>query len=224
MNRVEQTGQREYCSTSLFISQDDERGQCNNQNQKKKQRKRRNSSPFSYIEIIAYAILSSPQKRATLSEIYSFIQNNYPSFTEHRLRWKNTVRHNLSLHECFQRGGIAVGNAGCYWHIHPSFVPAFSRGDFSRRKSVHSNNATLGLNGWSSLVENHIVIQRPCLQCCIHKSNQELSWSNPSFSVTAPMGPLQYHYGSLTPSTAFHSLPTYIGLTGGTNVSPSVDL
>ena len=69
MNKAEQTGQREYCRKSLFTSQDDERGQCNNQNQKKKQRDRRNSSPFSYIEIIAYAILSSPQKRATLSEI-----------------------------------------------------------------------------------------------------------------------------------------------------------
>ena len=90
--------------------------------------------------------------------------------------------------------------------------------------SSPQKRATLGLNGWSSLVENHIVIQRPCLQCCIHKSNQEPSWSNPSFSVTAPMEPLQYHYGSLTPSTAFHSLPTYIGLTGGTNVLPSVDL
>ena len=69
MNRAEQTGQREYCSTNLVISQNDEIGQCNNQNQKKRQRKRRNSSPFSYIEIIVYAILSSPQKRATLYEI-----------------------------------------------------------------------------------------------------------------------------------------------------------
>ena len=87
----------------------------NNQNQKKKERKRRNSCPFSYIEMImiAYAILSSPQKRATLSGIYSFIQNNYPSFTEHRERWKNTVRHNLSLHECFQRGGMAYDRACC---------------------------------------------------------------------------------------------------------------
>ena len=216
MNRAEQTGQREYCSTSLVISQDDERGQCNNQNQKKKKRKRRNSSPFSYIEIIAYAILSSPQKRATLSKIFSFIQNNYPSFTEHRVRWKNAVRHNLSLHECFQRGEIAVDRAGCYWHIHPSFVVAFSRGDFSRRKSVHSNNPTLGLDGWNSLVENHIAIQCPCLRCCIRKSN-------PPFSVAAPVKPLQYHSGVLTPSTAFHTLPTYIGLTGYENKS-SVNL
>ena len=154
MNRAEQTKKREEYSKNVSVSHAEGKGQNKNQNQKKKQRKSRNSCPFSYIEMIAYAILSSPQKRATLSGIYSFIQNNYPSFTEHRERWKNTVRHNLSLHECFQRGGIAVDRASCYWHINPRFVVAFSRGDFSRRKSVHSNN--LPLDGWNSLVQDHM--------------------------------------------------------------------
>ena len=133
MNRAEQTRKREDYSKT---SQEEGKGQNSNQKQKKKKRRRRNSCPFSYIEMIAYAILSSPQKRATLSGIYSFIQNNYPSFTEHRERWKNTVRHNLSIQECFQRGEMAVDRASCYWHINPRFVAAFSRGDFSRRKSV----------------------------------------------------------------------------------------
>ena len=200
MNRAEQTRKREDYSKNVSVSQEEGKGQNKNQNQKKKQRKRRNSCPFSYIEMIAYAILSSPQKRATLSGIYNFIQNNYPSFTEHRERWKNTVRHNLSLHECFQCGGIAVDRASCYWHINPRFVAAFSRGDFSRRKSVHSNN--LPLDGWNSLVQDHIVVQRPCLQCYIHKSN-------PPFSVAAPMEPPQYQYEGLTLSSALRTLPTY---------------
>ena len=189
MNRAEQTRKREDYSKDVSVSHEGGKGQNNNQNQKKKQRKRRNSCPFSYIEMIAYAILSSPQKRATLSGIYSFIQNNYPSFTEHRERWKNTVRHNLSLHECFQRRGMAFDRAGCYWHINPRFVAAFSRGDFSRRKSVHSNN--LPLDGWNSLVQDHIAVQRPCLQCYIRKSN-------PPFSVAAPMEPPRYQYEGLT--------------------------
>ena len=200
MNRAEQTRKREDYSKNVSVSQEEGKGQNKNQNQKKKQKKRRNSCPFSYIEMIAYAILSSPQKRATLSGIYNFIQNNYPSFTEHRERWKNTVRHNLSLHECFQRGGIAVDRASCYWHINPRFVAAFSRGDFSRRKSVHSNN--LPLDGWNSLVQDHITVQRPCLQCYIHKSN-------PPFSVAAPMEPPQYQYEGLTLSTSLPTLPTY---------------
>ena len=126
MNRAEQTRKREDYNKNVSVSQEEGKGQNNNQNQKKKQRKRPNSRPFSYIEMIAYAILSSPQKRATLSGIYSFIQNNYPSFTEHRECWKNTVRHNLSIQECFQRGGIAVDRASCYWLINPRFVAAYS--------------------------------------------------------------------------------------------------
>lgn len=196
MNRAEQTRKREDYSKT---SQEEGKGQNSNQKQKKKKRRRRNSCPFSYIEMIAYAILSSPQKRATLSGIYSFIQNNYPSFTEHRERWKNTVRHNLSIQECFQRGEMAVDRASCYWHINPRFVAAFSRGDFSRRKSVHSNN--LPLDGWNSLVQDQIAVQRPCLQCFIHLSN-------PPFPVAAPMEPPQYQYEGLTPSTALRTLPT----------------
>ena len=193
MNSAEQTGQKEYFSKGVFVSKQEVRGQCSNKKQKKKQKRRRNSSPLSYIEVIAYAILRSPQKRVTLSEIYNFIQNNYPSFTEHRIRWKNTVRHNLSLHECFQRGEIAMDKAGCYWHIHPGFLEAFSRGDFSRRKSM-PKNPNLRPEGWNSLVENHIAIQRPCLLCCIHEIN-------PPYSVAAPMEPLQYHHGGFTVST-----------------------
>ena len=187
MNRVQQTRQKEYFSKRVFVSKEEERGQCSHQKQKKKQKRMRNSSPLSY------AILRSPQKRVTLSEIYSSIQNNHPSFTQNRVRWKNTFRHNLSLHECFQRGEIAMDKAGCYWHIHPSFLEAFSRGDFSRHKSM-PKNPNLGLEGWNSLDENHIAIQRPCLPCCIHKINSP-------FSVAAPVEPLQYHYGGFTVST-----------------------
>ena len=131
MNRAQQTRQKEYFR--VFVSKEEKRGQCTHQKRKKKQKRRRNSSPLSH------AILRSPQKRVTLSEFYSFIQNNHPSFTQNRVRRKNTVRHNLSLHECFQWGEIAMDKAGCYWHIHPSFLEAFSRGDFSRRKSMPKN-------------------------------------------------------------------------------------
>lgn len=133
MNRVDQLNQKESLRKSSGVPSNEKKA-CKQETQKEKQKRKRNSCPLSYIEIIAYAILSSPRKRATLSEIYSFIVDNYPEFTENRVRWKNTVRHNLSLHECFQRGEIAFDRTGCYWRIHPSFMADFSRGDFSRRK------------------------------------------------------------------------------------------
>ncbi|XP_078364009.1 forkhead box protein I2-like [Oculina patagonica] len=135
MKKVEQLNQRERLRKSSG-DPSDKKNVSTQETQEKKQKRKRNSCPLSYIEVIANAILSSRRKGASLSEIYSFIEDNYPEFTENRVRWKNTVRHNLSLHECFQRDEIALHRSGCRWRIHPSFVAEFSRGDFSRRKAT----------------------------------------------------------------------------------------
>lgn len=105
------------------------------------QKRKRNSSALSYVAVIAHAILSSPRQRLPLSEIYQFIEEYHPEFTENRARWKNTVRHNLSLHDCFMRGEVAFNKKGCNWRIHPSFIAEYSRGDFSRHKLSQSSLA-----------------------------------------------------------------------------------
>ena len=107
------------------------------------QKRKRNSSALSYVAVIAHAILSSPHQRLTLSEIYQFIEKQHPRFTENRARWKNTVRHNLSLHDCFVRGEVAINKKGCNWRIHPSFIAEFSRGNFSRHKLSQSPSLPL---------------------------------------------------------------------------------
>lgn len=170
------------CNMSREENADNEKDGIDRSQTGKKPKRKRNSSSLSYIEMISYAILSSPHKRATLAEIYSFIQDNYPEFTVNRLRWKNTVRHNLSLHECFQRGEIAMDKAGCYWHIHPSFLPQFSRGDFSRRKLTRVQ--PLSLEGMSSLHENQFVLPSPGFSCHICKSTQPF---------IPPFGSLHFH-------------------------------
>lgn len=181
MERADHFNQAENFRKQYNLSREEKREYVNRP-QKKKPRRKRNSSPLSYIEIISYAILSSPHKRATLAEIYSFIQDSYPEFTENRLRWKNTVRHNLSLHECFQRGEVAMDKAGCYWHIHPSFLTEFSRGDFSRRKLARGPG--LGLEGTRSGHENQFAMPSVISTCHICKSG-------PPF--LPPFGSLHYH-------------------------------
>ena len=99
-----------------------------------RQTRKRNSSALSYVAVIARAILSAPHQKLPLCEIYKFIEENHKEFTENRPRWKNTVRHNLSLHDCFIRGEMAFNRKGCNWRIHPSFILEFSNGDFSRHK------------------------------------------------------------------------------------------
>ena len=56
---------------------------------------------YSYVMMIAMAIKASPQKRLPLRKIYEFITQNFPHFKPDVGGWKNSVRHNLSLNDCF---------------------------------------------------------------------------------------------------------------------------
>lgn len=192
MKRVEQLYQRE----SLRKSVDDKKI-CKQETPERKQKEKRNSCPLSYIEVIAYAILSSPGKRSTLSEIYAFIQDNFPEFTENRVRWKNTVRHNLSLHECFQRGEVALDRTGCYWRIHPNYVADFSRGDFSRRKARQIPTFTFSQDGGYTSREHSVPVP---------SSGFPWQMCQPSSSAYVPhVGMLQFHRRSLhVPSYGQH--------------------
>lgn len=96
---------------------------------------------MTYVALIASAILRVPEKRLTLAQIYQVIEKTFPEFTISRAGWKNTVRHNLSLHECFVKGDVAANGKSCYWHIHPAYISRFSKGDF--RKRPHRELCTL---------------------------------------------------------------------------------
>lgn len=68
--------------------------------------------PYSYIALIVMAIQNSPIKKLTLSEIYQYLQLNYAFFRGSYQGWKNSVRHNLSLNECFIKLPKGLGRPG----------------------------------------------------------------------------------------------------------------
>lgn len=86
--------------------------------------RRQEKPPYSYIALIVMAIQSVPSKKLTLSEIYQFLQQKFPFFRGSYQGWKNSVRHNLSLNECFIKLPKALGRPGKghYWTIDPAQV------------------------------------------------------------------------------------------------------
>ncbi|XP_013071662.2 forkhead box protein G1-like isoform X1 [Biomphalaria glabrata] len=89
---------------------------------------------MSYIALIAKAILESEQRRLNLGSIYNWIEKHYPFYKNKGQGWRNSVRHNLSLNDCFIKAGRCEDGKGNYWAIHPANIQDFMRGDFRQRR------------------------------------------------------------------------------------------
>ena len=99
----------------------------------------------SYIGLIAMAILSSPEKKLVLADIYQYVLDNFPYFRHRGQGWRNSIRHNLSLNDFFLKAGRAANGKGHYWAIHPACVDDFQKGDFRRRRAQRKVRKHMGM-------------------------------------------------------------------------------
>ncbi|VVC24572.1 Fork head domain conserved site 2,Fork head domain,Winged helix-turn-helix DNA-binding domain [Cinara cedri] len=73
-----------------------------------------NKPGYTYTEMIHQALME--KKELPVAEIYQWISNHFPYFREDDERWKNSVRHNLSINPNFRKGRKSQG-AGHYWRL-----------------------------------------------------------------------------------------------------------
>ena len=99
--------------------------------------KRHPKPPLSYIALITMAIDNSSTKKVTLAEICQFIKDKFAYYREDcKQGWQNSIRHNLSLNECFIKIPREQGKPGKghFWSLDPAAKKMFENGSLRRRK------------------------------------------------------------------------------------------
>ena len=116
--------------TNLRQAIGDEHDSTNEDRQKYGDRK----PPYSYVAMIHMAMMSSLNKKCTLSEIQDYIECRFPYYKQHSRKLHGAIRHNLTLNDCFVKAGRRLGDKGCLWTLDKEYEGMFENGSLLRRK------------------------------------------------------------------------------------------
>merc|ERR1712107_202505 len=105
------------------------------------QRKNSRRNPWgncSYSDLIEQAISSAPDKRLTLNQIYDWLISNISYFSDRQDNtassgWKNSIRHNLSLHQRFVKIPNEDAGQSSWWTINNDPKPGVKQ----RRRATY---------------------------------------------------------------------------------------
>lgn len=161
--------------------------------EKKSGMRRQEKPPYSYIALIVMAIQHSPTKRLTLSEIYTFLQQRFPFFRGTYQGWKNSVRHNLSLNECFIKlpKGLGRPGKGHYWTIDPGSEFMFEEGSFRRRprgfrRKCQTMKPQYSTSFFANNMPSSILNQTANYDHQLVQQQQQQEYGNTTYATTTP--------------------------------------
>ncbi|XP_078279587.1 forkhead box protein O3-like [Rhinoraja longicauda] len=119
-------------------------GGADNGQHRKKSSRRNAWGNLSYADLITRAINSSPDKRLTLAQIYDWMVRHIPYFKDKgdsnsSAGWKNSIRHNLSLHSRFIRMQNEGTGKSSWWMLNPDGAKS---GKSPRRRAASMDNSS----------------------------------------------------------------------------------
>ncbi|KAM9005069.1 LOW QUALITY PROTEIN: forkhead box protein O3 [Sarcophilus harrisii] len=164
---------------------------------------------LSYADLITRAIESSPDKRLTLSQIYDWMVRCVPYFKDKgdsnsSAGWKNSIRHNLSLHSRFKRVQNEGTRKSSWWMINPD---GGKRSAPARAVSMDNSNKYTKSRGEP--------LRKTSLQ-----ASQEAPEDSPSQAAKWPGSPTSRSSDELDAWTDFRSRTNSSASTIGGRLSP----
>ena len=85
--------------------------------------------------MITMAIQNSSDGKLKLARIYEYIQEKFPYYRNLKSKkgWQNSIRHNLSLNDCFVKcpGEGGPERKGNYWTLGKIFLMFYLKDDFN---------------------------------------------------------------------------------------------
>lgn len=169
--------------------------------------------PYSYSALIAMAIQSTPEKKITLSGIYKYVAENFPFYKKSKAGWQNSIRHNLSLNDCFIKIPRSENDPGKghYWILDPNCEKMFDNGNFRRkrkRKEPYDNRGSVKKLYTNEMISSPSSSGGATAPSSISSSSSSSSPElSPSSSVVTPgRDEMTYDHGqqiSLSPETSF---------------------
>lgn len=130
-------------SSSGFLDSDDDKYKSKKKAKKSKKELKESTfdldshdkPPYSYATLIGMSILSNPDKKLTLSQIYQWISETFKYYRREEVGWQNSIRHNLSLNKAFIKGEKSKDGKGHFWCIQPGCEEQFLRSKNSKKHS-----------------------------------------------------------------------------------------
>ena len=162
--------------------------------------------PYSYAALMCMAINSTAEKKATMREILAYIEQNFPYYRSNK-KWHGTIRHDLTVNDCFVKCSPRPGQKGCLWSVHPEFQDMFSKTSFRRRRYRFKEGST----SWrKSRKESAAKMRRKSKQVCDDAAplsitsfvSQNTTISSPTMTYDSSVSSV-----STSPSIALHSTP-----------------